>query len=214
MINVIIADDHEIVIDGLASILNKEDDINVVGKAMNGNDVIKLLRNCRVDVAVLDIEMPGKTGVELSLYIKKNYPDVKILILTMYKTQEFVSQIISAGANGYILKNKGSEELVKAIRAVKEGHSYIGQEITEVLIEAMKTKNKKDKIPEVKFTKREKEVLPLIVEGRTAREIAEMLYIGRATVETHRKNLIEKAGAANVRELIRLAIKNGWVKLN
>ncbi len=211
MINVIIADDHEIVIDGLVSILDKEDDINVVGKAMNGDDVIKLLRNCRIDVAVLDIEMPGKTGVELSLYIKEKHPNVKILILTMYKTQEFVRQIISAGANGYILKNKGSEELVKAIRVIKDGHSYIGQEITEVLIEALKTKNNKAKKPEIKFTKREKEVLELTVEGLTAKEIGKKLFIAKSTVETHRKNLIDKADAANVKELIRMTIKNGWV---
>lgn len=208
MINVIIADDHKIVVDGLVSILEAEKNINVVGTALNGQQVINLLRTLKFDIAILDVEMPDMTGVQLSNYIKEHYPEIKILILTMYKSKEFISQIISAGAKGYILKNRGGEELVKAIYTIYEGKSFIGQEVTDILLEALQTKMKKEKISQIKLTRREKEVLKLIIKGLTSKQIGQELHIAPATVDTHRRNLIDKTNVANSRELISFAIEN------
>lgn len=207
MINVILADDHQIVLDGLISILKDESDINVVGTANNGQDVIELIKNSKVDIAILDIEMPIMDGVQLSKYINEHHPQIKVLILSMYKTQDFVKQIVSAGAKGYVLKNKGSEELVKAIRYIHDGQSYIGQEITDVLMDALKEKSEKKEQPKIQLTKREKDVLKLIVDGLTSIKIGKELFIAPSTVDTHRRNLIEKTGVANSKELIKFAIE-------
>lgn len=206
-IKVIIADDHKIVVDGLVSILKEESDIEVVGTALNGEQVLDLAEKHPIDIAVLDIEMPGgPSGVELSEIFKVKYPDIKILILSMYKTENFVKKIIQAGAKGYIIKNKGGEELVKAIRYIYKGDSYIGQEITEVLMEALRSTAEEKEKPQVKLTKREKEVLKLIAKGLTSKQIGMQLFIAASTVDTHRRNLIEKIGVENSKGLIRFAI--------
>jgi len=210
MINIILADDHKIVLDGLVSILDDKDDIKVLGTASDGAQTIQLLKDYQemIDIAVLDIEMPLMSGIELTKLIMKQYPNVKVLILTMYKTEEFVKQIISAGASGYILKNKGSEELVKAIRYIQTGKSYLGQEITDVLVTALKKKQLSPISIHTHLTKREKEVLRHIVRGRTSRQIGKILSIAPTTVDTHRRNLIDKTGVANSKELISFAIEN------
>lgn len=202
MIKIIIADDHQIVVDGLVSILKDEKDIEIKGIANNGNAVISLLENNNVDIAILDIEMPGKTGAELTEIIADRFPDVKVLILSMYKNSEIVQRIVSSGAKGYILKNRGSDELVKAIHYIQKGQSYIGQEITDVLIDALKESKKKEKEPLVILTKREKEVLGLISKGMTSNEIGKRLYIASSTVDTHRRNLIDKLDVKSSKELI------------
>ena len=211
MINIIVADDHQVMVEGLVSLLREEKDIEVVDTAINGDDVVQLLDRHSIDVAVLDIEMPGLNGVQLTKLIRQKYSSVKVLILTMYKTKEFVKQIINAGAHGYILKNKGSEEIVKAIRHIHEGNSYVGQEITAVLFDALREQSEKDKQPSIKLTKREKEVLALIIKGYTSPQIGQELFIAPSTVDTHRRNLIDKTGVANSRGLIAFAIDNKLV---
>jgi len=213
MINVIIADDHQIVIDGLVSILKDENDIHVVGTATDGNTVLSLLSEKDINVAILDIEMPGLTGVELSDIINKHHSEVKVLILSMYKTTEIVKGIMSSGVKGYILKNRGSEELVKAIRYIHEGQSYIGQEITDVLIDALKQSEKKEEVIQVKLTKREKEVLKYISEGLSSSRIGKKLHIATSTVDTHRKHLVEKLPVSNSKELIIYVLKNPKILL-
>ena len=130
----------------------------------------------------------------------------------MYKNQQFVEKIFELGAKGYILKNKGSEELVKAIKYINDGQSYIGQEITDVLIDALKSKKQKVDKPIVQLTKREKEVLALIIKGHTSIEIGKLLFIKPSTVDTHRRNLIDKTGVSNSKALISFAIENKLLK--
>lgn len=209
MINVLIADDHKIVVDGLSSILEHETNINVVGTAANGCEVMDLIENRRIDIAVLDIEMPGgSNGIELTKCIREKYPAIKVLILSMYKTSNFVTKAIESGASGYILKNKGGEELVKAIKILFTGDSYIGQEITHVFFDSLRTKKKEFEKNTFKLTKREKEVLSLIAKGITSIEIGKQLFIAASTVDTHRRNLIDKIGVSNSKELIIYAIEN------
>ena len=210
-IKVIIADD-KIVVDGLVSILKEENDIQVVGTALNGVQVLGLLEKHSVEIAILDIEMPeGPSGVELTGILQKKYPSVKVLILSMYKTKDFVTKIIQAGAKGYIIKNRGGEELVKAIRYIHQGQSYFGQGITDVLIEDILSSTPEKDKPSIKLTKREKEVLELIAKGRSSKQIAKELFIAASTVDTHRRNLIEKTGVSNSKELIRFAVEKKMV---
>jgi len=208
-IKIIIADDHQIVIDGLKSILSKEIDMEVVKTAKNGEEVIDNLEKELVDIIVMDIEMPILTGIEATEIIKNKYPSVKILILSMYNTAKFVQSLIEIGANGYILKNNGKEELVKAIRFIMEGDEYFGREVEKTLRQSLK--RKKENYTEVKLTAREKEVLKLIAIGDTTPIIAKKLFIAHSTVETHRRHLLEKTGVRNSKSLVKYAYENGFL---
>ncbi|QTE23287.1 response regulator transcription factor [Polaribacter cellanae] len=207
MINIIIADDHEIVVEGLHSLLENEEGIAIVGEAYNGEEVIPLLESNAVDVAVLDISMPKMDGIDLTKFIKSNYPKVKILILTMHNEIGFIRRIIEAGAHGYILKNKGKEELVRATQALYNGNEYLGEEVTKTLFSSIRNTTV---YGEIQLTKREKEVLKLIANSYTTPKISDELNIAPSTVETHRRNLIEKTGVKNSKGLVKFAIENGY----
>lgn len=207
MINILLADDHYIVVEGLRSLLESETEINIVGEAKNGKEVIPILEKNKINVAVIDINMPLMNGVELTKYIQKQFPDVKILVLTMHNEIGFIRRIIEAGAHGYILKNKGKEELVKAIKSLNNGNDYLGDEVTKTLFSSIRNN---DIYGEIKLTKREKEVLQLIANSFTTPKISEKLCIAACTVETHRRNLIEKTGVKNSKGLVKFAVENGF----
>jgi len=207
MINILIADDHKIIVEGLRSLLINETNIKIVGESYNGKDVIPILEKQDIDVAILDINMPKMDGIELTIYIRKNHPNVKILILTMHNEIGFIRRIIEAGAHGYILKNKGKEELVRAINTLHNGSDYLGEEVTKTLFSSIRNSNV---YGEIKLTKREKEVLKLIANSYTTPKISAKLFIAASTVETHRRNLIEKTGMKNSKGLVKFAVKNGY----
>lgn len=209
MINIIIADDHDVIIEGLSSILKEQDNICIIGSAKNGKEAIELIdkKHIEINVAVIDISMPEIDGIELTKYIKKNYSNIKILILSMHDNIGFIRRTIDAGVHGYILKNKVKEELVRGIESLHRGNDFLGEEITKTLLSSMRS----DKVfGEIKFTKREKQVLKFIANGHTSNEIAKQLSIAKTTIETHRRNLIEKTGVKNSKELIKFAIENGY----
>ncbi|WP_064967024.1 response regulator transcription factor [Tenacibaculum ovolyticum] len=208
-IKVIIADDHQIVIDGLKSLLVQEENIEVVGEALNGKDALAILEKEDVDIAILDIEMPLLSGIEATKIIKNDFPSVKVLILSMYNTEKFVHNVIEIGANGYVLKNKGKEELVLAIKYILEGDEYFGREVEKTFRLSQKKKN--DEIKNVKLTKREIDVLKLIAFGDTTPIISDKLCIAHSTVETHRRNLIEKTEVrGGSKGLVKYAFENGY----
>ncbi|MDO5968866.1 response regulator transcription factor [Flavivirga aquimarina] len=207
MINIIIADDHEIVVEGLISLIKPEDGIRIVGEANNGKDVIPLLEKNRVDIAVLDISMPIMDGIELTNYIKKYFPKVKILILTMHDDPRFIRRTIEVGVHGYILKNKGKEEFVTAIKTIYFGEDYFGKKVTKTLISGHRSKFIEG---EIILTKKEKEILKLIAKGYSTPEIAKQLCRANTTIDSHRRNLIEKTGVKNSKALIRFAFENGY----
>lgn len=212
MIKVIIADDHQIVLDGIRSLLDKEKEISCKAEVLNGVELLNQLDKEKVDVAVIDIDMPRMNGIETTIEIKKRYPDIKVLILSMHNDNEFITRLIEIGASGYILKNKGKEELVNAIKKIASGGKYLGEEVVLTMMEGLqkaKTNPVNNKVP---LTKREREVLELIVDGLTTPQIAKKLYIAQCTVETHRRNLIDKIGVANSKALIKHAIENGYLK--
>jgi two-component system, NarL family, nitrate/nitrite response regulator NarL len=210
MIHVILADDHQIVLDGLMSILEQENDICSVGEALNGKQLLELLKKKQANVAVIDIDMPLMNGIETTKEIKALYPEMKVLILSMYNDNEYIRRLIEVGASGYILKNKGKEELVNAIRKIAAGGQYLGEAVVKTLMDDMQ-KIKKPNDNKIPLTKREKEVLVLIANGNSSPQIADKLFIAPSTVETHRRNLIDKLGVANSKELIKYAFENGYI---
>jgi two-component system, NarL family, nitrate/nitrite response regulator NarL len=211
MINVILADDHQIVLDGLKSLLEREKDICSVGEALNGIELLAQLEKKQADVAVVDIDMPLMNGIETTKEIKMLHPQIKVLILSMYNDNEYIKRLIEVGASGYILKNKGKEELVNAIRKIAAGGRYLGDDIVKTLMKEMQKQQNKINDNTIPLTKRETEVLKLIAEGNSTPQIAHKLCIAHSTVETHRRNLIDKLGVANSKELIRYAIEKGYL---
>lgn len=212
MIRVVLADDHEMVLDGLTSILKAEEQIQVVGTASNGKQALEIIRTTPVDVAVLDISMPEMDGIETTKVIVQEKLPTKILILSMYNKYEFINKLAQVGCSGYILKNKGKEELVQAIMAVHNGQDYFGDAITKTVMDAQrKVEEPKSKKPEPTLTKRELEILKLIAQEYTSPEIASMLFIEIATVNTHRRNLIKKLGLKSSLGIVRYAIKKGLI---
>ena len=205
MIRVIIADDHKILVDGLKAFLDIESDIDVVAVALNGEEVIDLLgKNLEIDVVVLDIEMPQMDGIVTTQQIKKQFPETKVVILSMYKKKEFILQLFQLGVNGYILKNRGKEELVAAIHTVYRDAPYFPLDIMKIITENPFLKKR----IEPKLTSRELEILCLVAQAHSAKEIGGALNIERVTVEAHIRNIKGKLNLKRSGELIRYALKN------
>ncbi len=207
-IKVLVADDHKMFVDGLMSLLDNESGIEVVGFAHTGEQVLATLATNSVDVIVLDIEMPKLDGLETAILMKRKYPKVKILILSMYKRKAFAIKLMEIGVAGYILKEKSKEELVGAIYNVHKGKSHFSLEILDSIVNSKHTKQSG-----VNLTNREIEVLKLIAEGLTSKEIAERLHVAVSTINTHRKSLHFKVGVNNNTLLVKYAIKEGYIKI-
>lgn len=207
LIKTLIADDQKMFLDVLASYLKEEKEL-LVTTATGGNQAIKYLKEETFDVAVLDIEMPDKNGIEVSKFIKQNYPSTKILILSMYNERDFVIKLMSIGVNGYILKNKSKEELVNAIHNLYDEKPHFGLEILNTLAKAPQKAAEKL----AKFTPREEQVLILVAEGLRTKDIGQQLKIKSSTVSSYRKNLLEKTDCENDNQLVRYAIRHGYIK--
>lgn len=210
MINVIIADDHKMFLDGLVAIIEKLDDIKCVGTATDGATAFQLPEQLRIDVAVLDIKMPYMDGIELTKALKEKYPSIKVLILSMFKDKEQIEEALAAGAKGYIIKEKGGEELAMAIRAIMNGKKYYSESIPEIIMSALSEASTEVETT-VKLTDRETEILKLLVKGLNGPQIAKQLFVSEATVASHRRNLHSKLGVSNIAQLIDVARKKGFV---
>ncbi|KXK38526.1 MAG: response regulator transcription factor [Saprospiraceae bacterium] len=211
MINILIADDHTMFVDGMESILTGESDLVVVGRSYDGPSVIEFLKDHEVDLVLLDVNLPGMNGIEVCKEISLNYANVKVLAISMFNEESFVSEILNNGAKGYILKNTGREELLKAIRTVAKNDSYFSKDVTETIMKSLMNQRKASSkavssIP--KLSRREKEVLRLIAQEFTTQEIADNLYISLKTVESHRSSLLSKLNARNSVGLVRIALEN------
>ncbi len=213
MINVLIADDHQLVIDGIKLMLSDEPDLYCTGEANNGAQALVLLKEKAFDLVILDINMPVLNGVETCKQISKDYPNVKILALSMLKEASLIKLMLKNGAHGYLLKNAGKDEVLEAIRAVLAGKKYFSEEVSEIIMSSLTGKQEKTKTsPFPKLSRREKQVLQLIVEEYTTSEIAEKLFISFGTVETHRRNLLIKLGARNTAGLVRTSLEYGLLE--
>lgn len=215
MIRVMIADDHNMFVEGVESILYGTDKIQVVAKCYTGPEVFEKLTSTPADVILLDINLPGMNGIEVCQKLSKEYPDVKVLALSMHNEESFVTEILKHGAQGYILKNTGKKELIHAIETVFNGQSYFSEEVTETIMKSLvsqRTGNKKSATSAPKISRREKDVLELIVKEHTTQEIADTLFISLKTVESHRRSLLTKLGVRNTAGLVRVAVENQLTK--
>ncbi|WP_299682877.1 response regulator transcription factor [uncultured Dokdonia sp.] len=208
-IRIIIADDHQLFIDGLKSLLIHQPHIEVIGEAANGVEAIQLVREHEIDIAVLDINMPELDGTEATKVIKKEFPHVKTLILTMHDESSFIRELmVELSADGYILKNRGKEEFVEALETIASGKEYLKGEVLSTLLKGVKT----PQVQNIHLTNRELQVLQLIIEDHTSGEIAAKLNIAVSTVETYRRNLIEKTGVKSSIGLVKYALDNDLYK--
>ncbi|HDZ03415.1 hypothetical protein LCGC14_0785680 [marine sediment metagenome] len=203
MIRLVLAEDHNALIDGIKLFLEYEDDIEFVGFANNGKELCKLVRLKRPNVVITDIRMPIQDGIAATKEILKTEPHTKVIAFTMFEQDEAVQQMIAAGAKGYILKNSSLKELLLAIRTVYHGGTYFDPNIVASDTSAP---------PKSKgvLTRRQKEILKLVALGKTNQEIADHLFIGKTTVETHRKNMIRKLNLKGAGELLRYALESKY----
>ena len=215
-IRVLLAEDHTIVRKGLRSLLDAEPDTEVVGEAEDGRKAIQLVEKLCPDVVLMDISMPGLNGLEATRQITKRFPEVKVLILTVHSDEEYIRQVLSAGASGYLVKQAAPSELASAIRAAYQGDFFPSPSISRELIEdytrQAEAMSENDSL--LALTDREREVLQLIAEGHSNRQIAEILHISVKTVETHRAHLTDKLGIRSAAELTKYALRRGVISLD
>ena len=202
MITVAIAEDHQALIDGIKSYVRYEEDINVIGTANHGEELLKLVRLKQPKVVLCDIRMPRLDGIEATKIILKEFPYTRVVAFTMFDQKEAVQQMLAAGAQGYILKNSSLAVVLEAIRTVASGKPYYDKKIH--LPHAEKNSSKSV------LSYREQEILQLIAKGRTSHQIADELFIGKSTVDTHRKNMIRKLGLNGAGELLRYAVEKKY----
>lgn len=211
-VKVLLVEDHTIVREGLRLLLaSQEESIHISGEAKGGREAVKLARESRPDVVVMDISLPDINGIEATKLIKESLPRTKVIALTMYANEEFVLQMMKAGASGYLIKNADSNELLNAIKIVTEKNLFYCPSISEKDMQEYieKITNQEEKDP----TRREKEVLELIARGYSSKRIADMLFISPKTVRNHRANIMEKLNIHNVVSLVTYAAKRNLVDI-
>lgn len=216
MIRVVIAEDHLMVRAGIRALLEKKGDIHVLGVASNGQEAIEAVQELNPDVLIMDIMMPRMNGVQAAENIREMKLPVKILLLSMYSDPGLVHQALQSGAKGYVLKSSASDELLRAVRAVASGETFLSNQISGILVDSVinPEKARDDDDPLSILSPREKEILQLVAEGHTSNEIGEMLFISVKTVEKHRAKLMGKLNVRNLAGLVRLAVKYHLVDHN
>src|SRR5687767_5808790 len=216
-INVMLVDDHQIIRDGIKAFLKDDDNINVIGEADNGKQLLQLVEENQPDLVLMDINMPEMDGYEATKLLQKNFPDIKILILSMLDHEKYVSKMLNAGASGYILKNSGKDELLCGIRQVSKGYKYICTDLSLIFLNKLHRDFSQEIIGDgavkkvADLSQREIEVLKLIAEGLTNAEIADKLFTSKRTIESHRQNIIEKTQVKNTAALFKYALNNGLI---
>ena len=218
MTRILIADDHAMFADGISSILEAEDNIQVVGQCLDGPSTIQFLeKESNIDILLLDVNLPGMSGIEVCKKVVSDFKATKVLAISMFNEESFVTEILNNGAMGYILKNTGREELLKAINTILGGKSYFSKDVTETIMKSLMKhrtgrNGEESKKPLPKISRREKEVLDLIIKEHTTQEIAKQLFISLKTVESHRSNLLSKLNARNTAGLVRIALENNLLE--
>jgi NarL family two-component system response regulator LiaR len=216
-IKVLIADDHAIVRNGLRALFLSTQDFTVTGEAADGETAIQMASDHLPDVAILDISMPKLDGIEATRIIKKEHPEIKVVILTIHDDEAYAYQIIRAGANGYILKNAERKEILTGVRAVAAGERFFSPSVPKSTIEKFLRRAEQERAEPAAaggtLTKREQEVLQCIAQGLTPKEISEKLSLSLKTVNTYRASLVEKLGVEDTAGFVRYAIRSGLIKV-
>ena len=210
---ILIADDHPIVLRGLRTVLDAQPDLEVVAQATDGQEAVELALSEEIELAVLDISMPRKTGLQAAREITRRRPEVRVLMLSMHDNEQFLFEAIRAGAAGYVLKSSVDRDLVEACRATMRGEPFLYPGGVQALMREYLERSRSGETAEAELlTPREEEVVKLIAEARTNDEIAALLYISKKTVERHRANILEKLGMRDRVELTRYAIRRGLIE--
>ncbi|MCX5815459.1 MAG: response regulator transcription factor [Proteobacteria bacterium] len=211
-IRILLADDHVLVRAGIRSLLEQMSGIEVVGEAGDGREAVKLIRQLRPDIVLMDVAMAQMNGIEATGRIKKAYKDIQVIILSMYSNEEYVLQALQAGASGYLLKDAATLELELAVRAVSRNETYLSPGVSKHVIDSYRKRILTDQQPVEQLTPRQREVLQLIAEGRTTKEIASILKVAIKTVETHRTQMMERLNIHDIAGLVRYAIRVGLIR--
>ena len=214
-IKVLVVDDHTIVRDGICALLALAGDVEVIGEATNGNEALKKVRELSPDVVLMDISMPIMGGLEATRRISKEYPGIKVLVLTQYDDKEYFFPVIESGASGFISKAAASSELLTGIRSVHRGDSYLSPSVTRLMVENYQQTagERVTQDPYHQLTEREREILKLLAEGHNNQKIATILVITPKTVEGHKTNLMAKLGIHNRVELVKYALRKGIITI-
>jgi DNA-binding NarL/FixJ family response regulator len=209
-LKVVIADDHQMFIDGVKSLLGKEKNIHFVHEALNGEDALSFIKKNEIDLLITDISMPGMSGTELTKKIKQEFPQIKVLVLSMFNDPAIVNEILQSEAEGYILKNTGKSELLSAISKLMDDGTYYSNEVMNLMLKHNRKKENNIATKD-QLTERETEILKLVCEEFTTAGIAEKLFISPRTVDTHRKNILEKTQSKTIVGLIKYAFENNII---
>ncbi|HME70850.1 MAG TPA: response regulator transcription factor [Myxococcota bacterium] len=214
MIRVLLVDDHELMREGLRSILEREEDVEVVGEAASGQAAVELARTLAPQVVVMDVAMKDSNGIEATRQIRAECPEVQVIALSSHSDSRYVNAMLDAGACGYVLKANAYDDLRRALSAAQKGKSYLCPDVTEAVVGASRRRaDGETAITRVVLSPREREVLQLLAEGLSSPEIAKRLYIATTTVETHRRNVMRKLGIHSVADLTKYAIREGLTSL-
>jgi DNA-binding NarL/FixJ family response regulator len=212
-IKVFIADDHKILRESLIILLSRDENIEVIGEAADGQEAFTKISSLRPDVAVLDISLPGLNGLDLAAKMQQEIPEVKVVILTMHKSEDFVARALFAGVKGYVLKENALEELIQSIRKVYDGGMFLSNTITELVVDSYMKESQAGVHDAAKtMSTREREILQLLAEGYNNKDVSEKLNLSIKTVETHRANIMRKMGFKNITELVLYAVRNHMVQ--
>jgi DNA-binding NarL/FixJ family response regulator len=203
---IILADDHAMLREGIRKIIERIEGVLISGEVNDGLELLELLKKSSPNLVILDISMPNLRGLEAIREIKKTYPQVKVLVLTMHKKKEFLRQALRDGADGFLLKEDAGGELIRAVQTVRNGGKYLSPLLTSVLT-SLAVEEEKTEV----LTMREREVLKLLVEGKRTKEIAAALYISPHTVRRHRSNIMEKLNIQNLADLVKYAISQSYI---
>ncbi len=212
-IRTLIADDHTIVRAGIRSLLEKLPDVVVVGEASDGRELLSMMKQRQPNLVLTDIAMPNLNGIETAARIVKDFPHVKVIILSMHANEEYVARALRAGASGYLLKNAATAELEVAVRAVARGETYLSPLISKHVISNYLARDEEGRGQPVTLTARQREILQLVAEGKSTKEIAAMLNLGVKTIETHRAQLMERLDIHDVPGLVRYAMRIGVISV-
>lgn len=208
-IRIMLVDDHKIFREALKGILEREHDISLVGEANDGSEALTLAQKLHPDVVLMDIGMPVMGGIEAARALIADQPESKIIALSTYSDRRIVLQMLDTGARGYVVKSAGRDELLRGIRAVSHGRTYLCPDASAVLVDSVRTKNTTEPFSRERLGKREREVLQLLADGHTSPEIGKRLHIATSTVEVHRRNIMRKLELHSIAELTKYAIRNG-----
>lgn len=208
-IRVLLVDDHKILRDALKGVLEREQDIAVVGEANDGAEGLLLARELQPDIVLMDIGLPIMGGIDATRTLVAEYPEVKVVALSTFSDRRIVMQMLDAGARGYVVKSAGRDELLRAIRSVAYGRTYLCPDASAVLVESLRGKRPVDNPQSDPIGRREREVLQLLADGLTSPEIGKRLHIATSTVEVHRRNLMRKLELHSIAELTKYAVRNG-----